>query len=488
MSVNPIDGLKPEILWRRFYEISRVPRPSKKEEKIIAYLRNLLKELNVKFKEDKVGNVVAFLPPTKGCENAPTVVLQGHVDMVCEKNKDKKHDFDNDPISLVKKGDFITADGTTLGSDNGIGVAAALAVITDKDVVHGPLEILLTIDEETGLTGANNLENGFIKGNILLNLDSEELGTFYVGCAGGMDTVGAYETETEPVPAGTSAYSLMITGLKGGHSGSEINTGRANAIKLLARTLGTINNFDFSIASIEGGSKRNAIPREAEAVLYISPAISNKVAESVNEFQSILVNEYKISDNGLKIKFQKIDFNTGAVFTKAFSKKIIDTLTALPHGVIAMSQDIPDLVETSTNLATVSSENGRLKIGTSQRSSINSANRYIANSVSAVFRLSGADVKSSDGYPGWKPDLNSNILNLSKSVYKELFNAEPEIKAIHAGLECGILGDKKPGLDMVSFGPTIEGAHSPDERVEIKTVEKFYILLKGILRKVAEVK
>ena len=278
MSVNPIEGLRPEILWQRFYEISRVPRPSKKEGKIVEYVRNLLKELKVNFKEDKIGNIVAYLPPTKGCENAPTVILQGHVDMVCEKNKDKKHDFDKDPIVLLRKGKYITADGTTLGSDNGIGVAAALAVITDKDIVHGPLEILLTIDEETGLTGANNLEKGMISGNILLNLDSEELGIFYMGCAGGMDTVGTYKSEKEPVPEGTSSYSLMIKGLKGGHSGSEINTNRANAIKLLARTLVALKKYDFSIAAIEGGSKRNAIPREAEAVLYISPDVLKQIS------------------------------------------------------------------------------------------------------------------------------------------------------------------------------------------------------------------
>lgn len=488
MPDNPTEGLKPEILWTRFYEISRVPRPSKKEGKILNYVRKLLNELNVSFKEDKVGNIIATVPATKGYEKAPVVVLQGHVDMVCEKNKDKKHDFDNDPIVLKKEGNWISADGTTLGSDNGIGVAAALAVITDKDVVHGPLEILLTIDEETGLTGATNLEKGSLTGNILLNLDSEEDGTFYVGCSGGLDTVANYTIETESLPTGLTSYSLLITGLKGGHSGLDISTNRANAIKLLARTLKSLDKFKLSVAKLEGGSKRNAIPREAEAQIFIQSKDENDIKKIVDDFQLKLKNEFKTSDGGVKIDFQKSDFKTDKVYTKDFADKIINTLLALPHGIIAMSQDIPDLVETSTNLATVFTEDNVLTIGTSQRSSVESAKNYIGNSVAALFELSGANVNTGDGYPGWKPNLDSNILKLSKAVYKDIFSKEPEIKAIHAGLECGILGDKKPGLDMVSFGPTIEGAHSPNERVNIETVGKFYSLLKGILKRIAEAK
>ncbi len=486
MPDNPTEGLKPEILWQRFYEISRVPRPSKKEGKILEYIRNLLNELKISFKEDKVGNIIASVPATKGLENAPVVILQGHVDMVCEKNKDKKHDFDTDPILLKKEGDWITADGTTLGSDNGIGVAAALAVITDKDVVHGPLEILLTIDEETGLTGATNLENNSLKGNILLNMDSEEEGTFYVGCSGGLDTMASYKIENEAVPGGLSSYDVQVTGLKGGHSGLDINTNRGNAIKLLARILKTLDKFNYLIARIEGGSKRNAIPREAEAQILIQTKDEKDIKSIINNFQVQLQNEFKTSDGGLKLIFEKSDREAERVYTKTFSEKIINTLLALPHGVITMSQDIPDLVETSTNLATIFVEDSVLTIGTSQRSSVESAKQYIGKSVQALFELSGAQINTGDGYPGWKPNLDSGILKMSKAVYKEIFSKEPEIKAIHAGLECGILGDKKPGLDMVSFGPTIEGAHSPDERVNIKTVEKFYMLLKGILKKVTE--
>ena len=485
MSEDVIKGLQPEILWRRFYEISQVPRPSKKEGKVLEHLRKLFKELNVVFKEDKVGNMVVSVPATKGYENAPTVVLQGHVDMVCEKNKGTDHDFDNDPIKLIKEDGWITADGTTLGSDNGIGVAAALAVITDKDVVHGPIEILTTIDEETGLTGANNLEPGFITGKILLNMDSEEDGAFYVGCSGGLDTLGAFDLNFEDAPVGSAAYELTVTGLKGGHSGLDIEKGRGNAIKLLGRTLNALSSAKYALAKINGGSKRNAIPREAEAVIFLDPSKEADAKKIISEMEKNFKNELKTSDSGVKIDFVKNDSADKKVLSAEFTGKLVNTLLALPHGVIAMSQDIPDLVETSTNVATTFTEGNKLTIGTSQRSSVESAKRYIAQSVAAIFTLSGAKVETGDGYPGWKPDLDSQILKVSKKVFKNMFKKEPEIKAIHAGLECGILGDKNPGLDMVSFGPTIEGAHSPDERVNIETVGRFYELLKGILREIA---
>ncbi len=481
-----INGLEPKILWERFSEIANVPRPSKKEEKIREYMRGLLNSLNINFKEDKVGNIVANVPATQGYENAPTVVLQGHVDMVCEKNNEIQHDFENDPIKLIVDGDWLKADGTTLGSDNGVGVAAALALITDSNTVHGPLEILMTIDEETGLTGASNLEPGFISGKILLNLDSEEDGAFYVGCSGGFDTVAEFDIDRTNNPEGNRNYKLVVTGLKGGHSGLDIEKGRGNAIKILSRTLNVLESTGFYIVKIEGGNLRNAIPREAEAIISIDPANENEAMQVVENFQKDVYNEYKTADGGLKINLQALDDNIEKVFSSDFKNKIVNTLMALPHGVIAMSQDIPGLVETSTNVATIHTEGDLLKLGTSQRSSINSANKYIASNVKAIFTLAGARVETSDGYPGWKPNLDSAILKTSKEVFKELFNNEPKIKAIHAGLECGILEGKNPGLDMVSFGPTIEGAHSPDERVNIKTVEKFYDLLKGILKKVAE--
>ncbi len=486
MSESVIKDLKPETLWKRFYEISQVPRPSKKEEKIREHLRNLFKKLNTDFKEDKTGNLVASIPASAGYEKAHTVILQGHVDMVCEKNKTTRHDFDKDPIKLKREDGWIKADGTTLGGDNGLGVAAALSIITDKESIHGPIEILLTVDEETGLTGANNLEHGLITGKILLNLDSEEEGTFYVGCAGGMDTVGSFKIETENLPEGFEAYNLMVTGLKGGHSGLDIIAGRANAIKIFGRTLNELDSKKYFVASINGGSKRNAIPREAEATLFVNPNDAAVSENIIRNFQSKVNNEFKISDSGLKLEFEKIDSGLKKGFSKSLSNKIVETLLALPHGVISMSQDIPDLVETSTNVATIFTEENFIRIGTSHRSSVESAKKYFADSVAATFKLAGAEVKHGDGYPGWKPDLDSKILNISKNVYKSMFNKEPEIKAIHAGLECGILGDKNPGLDMVSFGPTIVGAHSPDEKVNIKSVENFYSLLKAILKYVAE--
>ncbi len=488
MANKAVAELEPKHLWKRFYEITQVPRPSKKEEKIRAHLRELLKSLNTEFKEDATGNIVALVPATPGYENAPTIVLQGHVDMVCEKNKDKQHDFDNDPIDVSVKDGWVVADGTTLGSDNGIGVAAGLAIITDTDVVHGSIEILMTVDEETGLTGANNLEPGFITGKILLNMDSEEDGAFYVGCAGGVDTVATFEIKAEKKNPSTQVYELLVTGLKGGHSGLDIQEGRGNAIKILGRALKKLESIDYKLAAIEGGSLRNAIPREAEAVLLLSENDFPDADEVINEFQKSIQNEYRSVDKGVQVFLKKTDLEFENVFTKEFTNEIINAILALPHGVISMSQDILGLVETSTNLATINLVDGKVRIGTSQRSSVDSVKEYIANSVAAVFNLTDADVKAGDGYPGWNPNMDSELLKVSKKVFKEMFGKEAEIKAIHAGLECGILEGKNPGMDMISFGPTIQNAHSPDEKVNVETVSKFYDLLKGILREFANTK
>ncbi len=488
MPKSAIEGIEPKILWERFYEISQVPRPSKKEEKIIEHFKNLLNQLKVEYKVDKSGSIVAFVSATKGYENTPTVVLQGHMDMVCEKNKDKIFDFDNDPIDLLKEDGWITADGTTLGSDNGIGLAAALAVITDTDVIHGPIEILSTVDEETGLTGANNLEPGFITGKIMLNMDSEEDGAFYVGCAGGIDTVATMKIESKPVPKETTAYELLVTGLKGGHSGLDIQAGRGNAIKILARALNQLNEVGYSLATLDGGSLRNAIPREAEAIIFLTADGATNAEKLIEELQEKVFNEFKTPDRGVKIELKKSGLTADVVYTSALKNRIVDTLLALPHGVIAMSADLEGLVETSTNLATVKVIDDNIRIGTSQRSSIESAKDFISENVAAIFRLAGSDVKAGDGYPGWKPNMDSEILKISKNAFRKLFNKEAEIKAIHAGLECGILEGKNPGLDMISFGPTIQGAHSPDEKINIETVEKFYLLLKGILKEIAEMK
>ncbi len=484
MSAKAIEGLKPELLWQQFYELSQVPRPSKREQKAVEFVKEFAKKNNFNFREDKVGNVVIEIPATKGKEKSPTIVLQGHVDMVCEMNKGTKHDFDNDPIKLINTGEWITADGTTLGADNGIGVAAGMAIALDHSSVHGPLELLCTIDEETGMTGVNELQPKFISGKTLLNMDSEEDGAFYVGCSGGQDTAGTYEIEYTRAKRGTVAYEVMVTGLKGGHSGLDAHKQRANGIKLLAQLL---NRFDFpyQVARIAGGSLRNAIPREAEVVILIKPEDIKKVRKVVKEFIKDSLTEFKTVDGELTVKVKKMKDKFTKVLKKEFSDNINNTLLALPHGVMAMSPDIPELVETSTNLATLKMDDKKIVVGTSQRSSIESAKVNIANMVKAVFNLSGAKVTEGDGYPGWQPNMESNLLKISQKVYTKMFGQQPEIKAIHAGLETGLLGSKYPGIDMISFGPTIQGAHSPDEKVNIAAVEKFYELLKGILKELA---
>jgi dipeptidase D len=483
-SLQTIQGIAPAVVWQRFYEISQIPRPSKKEERITAHFEQLFNSLGLKYDKDKVGNLVARVPATKGYEKAPIVVLQGHSDMVCEKNRGTVHDFDHDPIELVRDGEWIRANGTTLGADNGIGVAAALALLSDPTAQHGPLEILITIDEETGLTGANQISGKLLKGKRLLNLDSEEDGIFYIGCAGGMDTAGAFRVQTTPAPTGdTAAFALRVSGLKGGHSGGDIHIGKANALKLLARTLDALQALSPAWTNVQGGSKRNAIPREAEATLVLASGQVDKARAIIATAEKAFQNEFKVTDPGVRLMLEPAE-KPAAVYTKSLAKKLINTLLALPHGVIQMSADIEDLVETSTNLATIVSDDKTIVIGTNQRSSVESAKNYIASSVSAALRLAGAKVTQSDGYPGWQPNMQSELLHICKEVYKRLEGKEPEIKAIHAGLECGILGGKYPGMDMISFGPTITGAHSPDERVHVPAVEKFYALLKEVLKAV----
>lgn len=482
-----VEGLIPQELWKRFYEISQIPRQSKHEERIRLYLKNFAGQHNLNYKEDDTGNILIYVPPKPKFENAPTVVLQSHVDMVCEKNKETNHDFSKDPIKLIRIGDWIKADGTTLGADNGIGVAAALAISTDDTFNHGPIELLFTVDEETGLTGANNLNHNFVSGKYLLNLDSEEDGAFYIGCAGGMDTVGSFKIEYETLKQYYQPYYFFVTNLKGGHSGLNINEGRANAIKFLGYILKNLQGLNYQVSYLSGGSKRNAIPREAEAYLWLHPKDELKAIEIVNAFAIEAALEYKNKEDDIKIIFERKseDSLNKQVFSDGFIKKIINVILAIPHGVISMSSEINNLVETSTNLATLSIENGYLKIGTSQRSSLENAKRNIGNSICSIFELAGAEIIVSDGYPAWQPNVNSRLLKLSKNVYKNLFGEEPEVKAVHAGLECGILLEKFPWLDMISFGPTILGAHSPDEKVSISNVNKFYTLLKAILTEIS---
>mgnify|MGYP005844055549 CR=1 FL=1 len=482
-------NLEPKNLWKIFYEISKVPRPSKKEGKIRAYIKNFAVENSLDFIEDKAGNICIKIPATKGYENSKTVVLQGHLDMVCEKNKDSNHDFDNDGLKLKLENNWVKAEGTTLGADNGIGVAAALAIALDKEIEHGPIEILLTVDEETGLTGANALSKKMITGDILLNLDSEEDGAFYVGCSGGIDTQAEFKIPLRNNKNKINAFRLSVTGLLGGHSGLDIHKNRGNAIKILALILNKLLQMDLKIANLTGGSKRNAIPREAEAIVLVDKSNVKKVKKEFVKIQASFISLFKGKEDNLKIEFEPIEEKVKKYFKGNFARKIVRTLLALPHGVVSMSADIKDLVETSTNLATITRDKNKIIIGTSQRSSVETAKFNLAEIVKAVFELADADkINTGDGYPGWKPNMNSKILSLAKSVYEKEFNSQPEIKAIHAGLECGILSGKFPNLDMISFGPTIEGAHSPDERVDVDAVKKFYKLIRLILIEIASVK
>jgi dipeptidase D len=486
MNEEAIQGLKPERVWHYFKEISAIPRGSKNEKAVLEYIKKTAAAMGLKVKQDKVGNVVVSKPASPGKEHSTTVVLQVHTDMVCEKNREVQHDFLKDGIKFHREGNFIKAEGTTLGSDDGIGVASLLSLLEDKSLVHGPIEGLFTIDEETGLTGANHIEPGFITGKIMMNLDSEEEGVLYIGCAGGLDTTINIPVKRKAVTGKNSVLNLMIRGLKGGHSGVDIHLGRANAIKLMTRTLLAIDSkTKMKLVSIEGGSKHNAIPREAEAVIIVPAADEAKAEKAAAECEQIFRNAFASTDPEVKVLVEK-----GKKVKPAFDDKskaaVLDALNALPHGVIRMSSDIPDLVETSTNVAVVKTSAAGVTVVTSQRSSIESEKEMIASHVASVGKLSGGKIKPSDGYPGWQPNVSSAVLKKGKEVYKSLHGKEPEVKAIHAGLECGIINDRVGGgVDTISFGPTIIGPHSPDERVAIDSVEKFYKYLTEFVKSVA---
>jgi dipeptidase D len=412
------------------------------------------------------------------------VVLQGHLDMVCEKNKEKVHDFSRDPIRLVRNGDVLMADGTTLGADNGIAVATCLALMEDRNLEHGPLEFLLTVNEETGLIGANNVNGADLQSRTLMNLDSEEEGALYVGCSGGADTIATWEATFDPSPAGTLQALLKVGGLRGGHSGLEIDKGRGNSIKIITRALVSLGDLGVRLSSLDAGNKHNAIPREAEAVVYVPSRKWDQATGLVADCCGTVRAELASVEPDLTISLTAVKGNRkGRVLKKGLQKKICQALTAIPHGVIKMSAEIPGLVETSTNLAVVKSARKSIRVATSQRSSVASEIKEICQTVATVFELGGADeIAGGDGYPGWKPNMESEILKFTKSVYQRLFGKEPEVKAIHAGLECGIIGQRCPGMDMVSFGPTLEGVHSPDEKIYLGSVIKFYDFLLAILK------
>ncbi len=477
------EDLKPAGIFSFFDEICRVPRPSKKEEQIIAYLQEFGRKHNIETHTDAAGNVIMRRPATPGMENRKPVVLQSHMDMVCDCLKDVKHDFTRDPIETYIDGEWLRAKGTTLGADNGIGVATELAVLTDDSVEHGPIECLFTRDEETGLTGAFAMQEGFMHGDILLNLDSEDEGQIFIGCAGGIDTVGRMSYSDVPVPAGYYACRIEVKGLQGGHSGDDIEKKRACANKLLNRFLTkAASRYDTYLCAIDGGNLRNAIAREAHAVLALPEADKHALRADLNIFSSEVKDEYHVTEPDMQITMESVPCPATAI-DRDSARRLLQTLYIMPHGIYAMSQDVPGLVETSTNLASVKMTDGHtITICTSQRSSITSAKQDISTMVETVFTVGGFDVSHNDGYPGWKPNTHSEILQVAVESYRRLFNAEPEVKAIHAGLECGLFLSKYPHMDMISFGPTLRGVHSPDERMHIPSVAKFWRHLLDILK------
>ena len=479
--MSKISELQPNLVWKYFDEITQIPRPSKKEEKIIEYLLNFAKEHNLDAEKDAAGNVVIRKPATAGMENATPVILQSHSDMVCEKNSDVEFNFDTDPIQTYIDGDWVKAKGTTLGGDDGIGVAAALAILASDNIKHPDIECLFTSDEETGMTGAFGLQPGFLKGKILINLDSEDEGELYIGCAGGMDTNIEIEYQKEEIPKSWYSCKITINGLKGGHSGDDIDKGLGNANKILNRFLWRLaEKTKFKLTEFDGGNLRNAIAREAYAIISVPQHDKEQIRLLLNIYTNEIQNEYAQTEPNLNLEMTTVE-HPGAAIDSKTQNTLIRALYACPHGVIAMSQTIEDLVETSTNLASVKFENNKIIIGTSQRSSVDTALTDVAAMVRSVFELAGAKVTHSDGYPGWTPKLDSEILKATKASYQRLFNKEPEVLAIHAGLECGLFLTKYPQLDMISFGPTIKGAHSPDERMHIPSVQKFWDLLVDVL-------
>lgn len=482
--MSVVENLEPKLLWEQFSEVSKIPRCSKHEEKIREYILAFAKKHNLESKTDKTGNVVVFKPASKEMKDKPTVILQGHMDMVCEKNSDIKHDFLKDPIKLKINNDILTADGTTLGADNGIGVATSLAILEDNNLKLGAIEALFTVDEETGLTGAFALENNMLTGKKMLNLDSEDFGVITVGCAGGGDSQVELEIKTKNASDNLENLLIKIYGLRGGHSGVDAREQRGNAIKILARLLWNISNqYKIFLSDIKGGGKHNAIPREAHAKISVPKKDKEEIIKDLRSFEENILEEIRPIDPNMKVSIESIE-KTKIILDEKSTESIINLLHSLPHGVEKMSYDINGLVETSTNLATVSIKNNSALIGLSSRSSIASALQDLRDRIHAISSLAGAKVTEGESYPGWKPNLNSDLLKLSKKIFKDMYKKEPVVEAIHAGLECGIIGEKFLGMDMISVGPTIKYPHSPEEQVHISTVDKFYQYVLEIIRKI----
>lgn len=480
-----LSHLSPQPLWNYFEEICQVPRPSKKEGRITAFLLDFAQKHGLKAIQDEIGNVLISKPATPGRENDPVVILQSHVDMVCEKNSDTVHDFDTDAIRPFVDDGWVRAEGTTLGSDDGIGMAAQMAVLTATNLSHGPIECLFTVDEETGLSGAFALQPGFMSGSILLNLDSEDEGELFIGCAGGIDSVGTLTFTPENVPAGSFAMKLEVKGLLGGHSGDDINKNRGNANKILNRFLVNANKqFNLRIADFNGGNLRNAIAREAFAIVVVPHSQKEDLMVEWNVFASEMEFEYEYAEPKLKLHHQSVALPE-KVIDQVTQNRLLKLIAACPHGVLEMSTRMPGMVETSTNLASVKfTDSNEILITTSQRSEIESRKYMAAEMVESAMQLAGAEVVHSDGYPGWTPNPESVVAKVAADSYKKLFGNDPVVKSIHAGLECGLFLEKYPELDMVSFGPTIRGAHSPDERINIETVDKFWKLLVDVLENI----
>ncbi len=479
-----ISNLNPREIWKNFYSLTQIPRPSKHEDAIQDFMMNFGQDLGLETIKDEVGNIIIKKPATPGMEDRKGVILQGHLDMVPQANSDKKHDFKKDPIDAFVDGDWVTADGTTLGADNGMGVAAAMAVLESKDLVHGPVEALFTADEETGMTGAFGLQNDVLDGHILLNMDSEDEGELYIGCAGGIDATATFDYKEAHIPENTVAYKLIVKGLKGGHSGMDIPLGRGNSNKIMFRFLKqAAKEYQIRLSKIIGGSLRNAIPREAFVTVVVPEKHVADFENSVDFFEGMVASELSSVEPDFSFTCKETKMPDSVIDEKT-QKNLIHAIYACPNGVIRMSNDMEGLVETSTNLAIVKSGNFKVQVQCLLRSSVESAKKDLSEMMDSVFTLAGADVKFDGAYPGWKPNPKSEILETMKDVYNNKFGKVPELKAIHAGLECGLLGAVYPKWDMISFGPTIRNPHSPDEKVKIDTVAKFWDFLVETLKNV----
>ena len=479
-----LSSLAPTPLWRHFEKICSIPHTSKHEEPLAEHIVNFIRGLQLDVMRDASGNIIARKPATKGMEHCKTVVLQAHIDMVPQKNSDNPHDFERDPIIPYIDGDWVKARGTTLGADNGIGVAAALMMLESKQHKHGPLEVLLTVDEEAGMTGAFGLKGGILKGDFLFNLDSEDEGELCVGCAGGVNTNGYLDFHTYPAPANKKGLKVNILGLKGGHSGCDITLGRANAIKLMSRLLVDLSaKFEFGLAEINGGSLRNAIPREASATLAVDDAALAAVMDHIKKFGTSVKLELSDVETDLAVQVAEAPKPTRLI-DKETAHKFIYALNAAVNGVIRMNTQLANTVETSTNLGIVEQRDARWMVSTLQRSSVESCKADAAHMVGSALLLSGARVEHTGGYPGWKPNLGGTVLGLLKNNYKELYGAEPKTIVTHGGLECGLIGSLYPKMEMISFGPTIRNPHSPDEKVNIPSVVRFVDLLTYTLERI----